>query len=278
MFPVQCKIAKYCKTRWLSRLITITTILDNWENLDKYLRARLLDNVKVSKTLTRLNKYMGDKEILLYLEFLRYALSFFDEFSITFQSTKSRAHLLHKESMNLLRNFAKHFIQPKLMETDEMLLKLDFSKESNHKKVIDYGSYCNAYIQLFSAETLENVVDEDEEEEILQEINELADCDEIVDETAEVNEDEDYVEIPDDKVRSEEQQVKRFKRKALKFFIAAAKNMVARLPLHDEFFKALNVFSFSDAIQNEDLLGTFEPVKIVINRFGDFDEGAVKKE
>ena len=54
--------------------------------------------------------------------------------------------------------------------------------------------------------------------------------------------------------------------------------MVAHLLLHDNFFKALNVFSFSDAIRNDDRFGTFESAKIVIDRFGDFDEEAVKKK
>ena len=120
-------------------------IINRWENLCQYFLKFLLTQKIFKQTVKKTIRYQSIKNALesdstrIYLSFLVFAASLFENFLLTFQYEEPLIHLLFPKMCELYSDLLQKFIKKKLLYTDGRLkdisdlLKIDVTKKENQK-------------------------------------------------------------------------------------------------------------------------------------------------
>lgn len=135
------KILKLATTRWLSRHECVTRILYNWTTLEHYFRIAVVeDKLKSAEIiLTELTNIYTKA----YLLFLKYSLSYFNNFNALFQSRKPLIHVLYAETFSLMKQICKNFIKAQYLDSDLSLINLRDPKHFIKLEDIYVGPECS---------------------------------------------------------------------------------------------------------------------------------------
>lgn len=103
------KILKLSSTRWLCMAECIKRVLENWTVLQHhFLTASVEDNLKQSDFI---KQSLNCLEIKIYFLFLKFTLTYFNNFNELFQSNKILIHCLVKESRRLFDVIAQNCLK-----------------------------------------------------------------------------------------------------------------------------------------------------------------------
>lgn len=120
-------ILKHCQTRWLSLTRSIKRMLDMWEPLISYLTSH--PDIKKTGKVKSVHKILTKPFTQPWMLFLSNVLVIFDKYNMFFQTTKtSTIHVLHSETVRLLKVVLSFFIKPTIITANAA--SLYFAKQS----------------------------------------------------------------------------------------------------------------------------------------------------
>lgn len=142
------KITRFAATRWLSRQVAITRILDNWQALNGFL---IDQSSEKSATADELLNIIQKPMTKAYLFFLQCVLDSFNKINAHFQGNDTLVHQLQPNSKKLLTEILQRFMKPALLKPeifDSGARKMNFGLITNHRDLseVDFGSDCNNYL------------------------------------------------------------------------------------------------------------------------------------
>ncbi|KAH0550936.1 hypothetical protein KQX54_000039 [Cotesia glomerata] len=158
------KIVRFAGTRWLSRQIAITGILNNWRALHAFLIYQSLEKGGNGDDLLATLQEPSAKAYLLLLFIiiiiiiiLQCVLKSFNETNAHFQgsniSSNTPVHELQPCSIELLLQFLRRFIQPHMLKPEifyDNVHDINFEEISNQLNLfeVDVGPDCREYLLL----------------------------------------------------------------------------------------------------------------------------------
>ena len=103
------KILRTSATRWLSHQKCVERIIENWYVLIEFFKqAVTTDKLKSAEMILCELTNQCNK---VYLLFLKYVLTYFNQINALFQSKKPLIHELHQESVKLFMQLGQNFIK-----------------------------------------------------------------------------------------------------------------------------------------------------------------------
>ncbi|XP_045502900.1 uncharacterized protein LOC123699895 [Colias croceus] len=127
------KIAGFCGTRWLARYNAITTILDQWEELQLlFLLSKREDRCYMAEKLHDIMKCPVFKGYLMFLK---------ERLNMLFQSENVESVKLLEDVYLLLRGLLQKLVVPAQLEklSDKDLITFDFKQYMMHTSAINLG-------------------------------------------------------------------------------------------------------------------------------------------
>ncbi|XP_053597311.1 uncharacterized protein LOC128668411 [Microplitis demolitor] len=114
-FNQKSKLLRIAPTKWLSRQIAISRILDNWGAMLSYLTEKsFMNNVAGA---TKLLSIMNNPVTKAYLLFLKFALDSLEKMNAQFQSSETLVHKLQPSSKKSFDEVLQRFMKPDLFVT-----------------------------------------------------------------------------------------------------------------------------------------------------------------
>ncbi|XP_053597692.1 uncharacterized protein LOC128668556 [Microplitis demolitor] len=156
------KLLRFASTRWLSRQIAITRILDNWENLRIFSTDQVVEKVASAVDLLAI---MNNPMTKVYLLFLKFAIDPLEKTNAHFQGSATLVHQLQPSSKKLLIDVLQKFMKPALLKPeiiDNEARNIDFGSITNQRDAlkVDVGDDCKDYLQAeLSSEVSESIID-----------------------------------------------------------------------------------------------------------------------
>lgn len=150
------KILKLSETRWLSLEKCVVRLLDNWEILKNYfMLATVEDKLKSAEIIL---EHLNDIFIKAYLLFLKFALNFFNNFNVLFQSRNILIHKLYESSQKLIRQIAVNLVKIDVLENISTLdLLLDNKDNIKPINDINVGPDCECLLETLSFECAQQI-------------------------------------------------------------------------------------------------------------------------
>ncbi|XP_074096709.1 zinc finger protein 862-like [Cotesia typhae] len=140
-------LLRFAPTRWLSRRIVITRILENWEAIYGFMVDQASENVATADSFLEV---MNDPMTKAYLIFLKFALSSLESVNSYFQVHKTLVNELQPFSKKLLVEYLQRFLNPHLL--DPVIFEarnIDFNFSGNQLDLadVDVGYECRDYLK-----------------------------------------------------------------------------------------------------------------------------------
>lgn len=141
------KILKYVSTRWLSLLIAVDRIIEQWEPL-KVLFGETSKNEKNAQ-FQRITFCFQEPVTKLYLLFLSSLLPVFVSVNVFLQQEQPVIHKLHRKLKDLFMDLVVRFVKPTAIPSGCSLSSLNFEKLKNQKDSQDLviGAKTRSYIK-----------------------------------------------------------------------------------------------------------------------------------
>jgi len=154
------KNLKLSETRWLSRYSCVAKLNKNWDKLLNFLQEELNKNKKL-KSEAILLSMMEDPEIQAYFLFLEYILDIFNDFNASFETQKTKVHLLQSAAENLLKIILRNIVKvPILRSTVNVYSILDPLLECNRRSPdkVKVGQACQNFLDQLNQEGQSEIV------------------------------------------------------------------------------------------------------------------------
>ena len=148
-------IQKHSSTRWVTLRKVYVKVLGQYQNLREYF-LKLLPKTSTFKSMVRdTERHERIKEVLeneasvSYIAFIAFIANDFEIFLKTFQSMKSRIHIVYPEMTKLLTSLMSKFIKSKLSRddfnnaksvSDLLTPNVKVTKNCKPLKLIDFGT------------------------------------------------------------------------------------------------------------------------------------------
>ncbi|XP_053597680.1 uncharacterized protein LOC128668546 [Microplitis demolitor] len=144
------KVTRFAATRWLSRQIAITRILDDWQAIRGFLIDQSSEKSAVADTLI---ETMKDPSTKAYLPFLQWALEPFNKINAHFQGNDTLVGQLQFFSKRLFTEILQKFMKSALLKPeifDNGVHEINFGLITNQLDLskVDVGANCEDFLRL----------------------------------------------------------------------------------------------------------------------------------
>ncbi|XP_074105446.1 protein FAM200A-like [Cotesia typhae] len=142
------KLVRFAATRWLSRQIAITRVLNNWQAIGAFLIDQSSEKAGNGDDLLAI---MHKPSTKAYLLFLKSVLESFNKINANFQGSNTLVHELQPCSKELLVQFLRRFMKFPLLKPeifDNNVRDINFEEISNQRNLleVDVGADCQEYL------------------------------------------------------------------------------------------------------------------------------------
>lgn len=137
------KILKLSGTRWLVLQKCVARLLDNWEVLKHYFNLETLESKNYSAI--SIFNILNDEVIKAYMLFLKYSLTYFNQFNALYQSREILIHKIAESSEQLIKKMGQNCLLPDALKN----ISNDLLNPNNFLPVtsIYVGPECEAYLK-----------------------------------------------------------------------------------------------------------------------------------
>ncbi|XP_068207490.1 uncharacterized protein [Palaemon carinicauda] len=137
------KMLKLSQTRWLSRGLVLSRILEQWDALQLFFQGEAkTDKVDGASQISKTMATPGTKHMLL---FLNYIISKVDKMNLEFQSQYFRIATLYSTIADEYRSILALFVDEDILHSHS-LAELDPNDAAKHKSIIELGGRCEAML------------------------------------------------------------------------------------------------------------------------------------
>ena len=152
------KILKLSTTRWLSRGMVISRLIEQWDALKIFFQTESIsEKDTTASTMFNTMNTPGSKHMLF---FLNYVLQKVDIMNLIFQSETFKLHILYNIIHREYRLLLSMFVKDSILDSDKIkLFNIDPKASVNHKEISDVfvGGRCEAELKNNSLGQTENL-------------------------------------------------------------------------------------------------------------------------